>query len=322
MGHAISMPLFQWAKEARVASADLGELLQSFTDEAFRLETLPRYTIEEEAEALHLFSEGKAMPMDFNKPWLDIVKGAAGTSRRFRRVRILSDPVTLYQEFEIEWGYKNSSAAGEEIGLVGAEDATSLPSVDFWLFDDSNAVRMKYDNEGRFLGTVGVSDPAEIDSYRQAKTRALELSSSLWDYLSTRRHSWYSVEPLTQYERERRELGGRLRELRAAAELTGTELARLMGISQSKLSKIETGRVSASVEDIERFADALKLPEDVRESLLDHATTILTEFNTWRVLTRRRLQRKQREVYEIELSSTEMKTFHAILIPGLLQTAE
>jgi transcriptional regulator with XRE-family HTH domain len=130
------------------------------------------------------------------------------------------------------------------------------------------------------------------------------------------------VEPVTQYDRERRELGGRLRELRVAAELTGTELARLMGISQSKLSKIETGRVSASVEDIERFADALKLPEDVRESLLDHATTILTEFNTWRVLTRRGLQRKQREVYEIEMSSTVMKTFHAILIPGLLQTAE
>ena len=172
-----------------MASADLGELLHSFTDEAFRLETLPRYTIEEEAEALQLFSEGKPMPMDFNKPWLEIVRGAAGTPRRFRRVRILSDPITLYQQFEIEWGYKNSSAAGEEIRLVGAEEAISLPSVDFWLFDDSTAVRMKYDSEGRFLGTVGVSDPAEIDSYRQAKTRALELSSCLSEYLSTRRHS-------------------------------------------------------------------------------------------------------------------------------------
>ena len=41
-----------------------------------------------------------------------------------------------------------------------------MPDHDFWLFDDAIVVRLEYDEAGRFLRPVAVSDPAP---YRQCR---------------------------------------------------------------------------------------------------------------------------------------------------------
>src|SRR6516162_11489049 len=53
------------------------------------------------------------------------------------------------------------------------------------------------------------------------------------------------------------ELAGALREARKRAGLTGNRLAARCGISQSKISKIETGKVLPSATDVERMLTAL-----------------------------------------------------------------
>src|SRR6516162_8519406 len=58
------------------------------------------------------------------------------------------------------------------------------------------------------------------------------------------------------------ELATSLREARKAAGLTGERLAARCGISQGKISKIETGKVLASATDVERILTALGAGQD------------------------------------------------------------
>ncbi|MGH8886735.1 MAG: helix-turn-helix domain-containing protein, partial [Egibacteraceae bacterium] len=58
------------------------------------------------------------------------------------------------------------------------------------------------------------------------------------------------MEPAERYQREREELGSALRRLRKDADLTGVEAAKRAGMSQSKVSKIETANLLPSVDDV------------------------------------------------------------------------
>jgi len=118
------------------------------------------------------------------------------------------------------------------------------------------------------------------------------------------------------------QLGAKLRELRDAAGITGGQLAGRVGMSQSKISKLETGRLLPSVEDVERLANALRAPDDVKAALLDQATTLHSELHAWRALHRPSFRRRQEEIREAEATATEIRLFQPAVVPGLLQTAE
>ena len=128
--------------------------------------------------------------------------------------------------------------------------------------------------------------------------------------------------PQNEYEREREALGLRLRELRTTGGLTGQELAAAVGISQSKISKIETGRLVPSGDDVNAILDVLNPRRTVRAEVLGHLEALQTEFNTYRLFHRRGLQLKQAEIAELERSCEELRFFQPTLVPGLLQTAE
>jgi transcriptional regulator with XRE-family HTH domain len=93
-------------------------------------------------------------------------------------------------------------------------------------------------------------------------------------------------------------------------------------MSQSKVSKIETGRLLPSVADIEALADALRVPAEVKASLVDQTTALQSELHTWRALHRPSFRRHQQEIRRAELDSTTIRLFQPNIIPGLLQTAE
>lgn len=126
----------------------------------------------------------------------------------------------------------------------------------------------------------------------------------------------------SEYERERDALASKLRDLRRRTPLTGKDLAAEVGVSQSKISKIETGRLVPSVEDVEKILDAVDAPRPQREDVLAHANTLLTEFTSYRLLHRRGLHVKQAEIKQLEEQSSIVRVFNQSLIPGLLQTAD
>ncbi len=118
------------------------------------------------------------------------------------------------------------------------------------------------------------------------------------------------------------ELALALREARKRAGLTGERLAARCGISQSKISKLETGKVLPSGTDIERILSALGASEAQREELSALARLANTEFQNVRASLRRGLHQKQRELAALEADSKHIRFFLPLMITGLLQTPE
>lgn len=118
------------------------------------------------------------------------------------------------------------------------------------------------------------------------------------------------------------ELAAALREARKRAGLTGERLAARCGISQSKISKVETGKVLPSASDVERILSALGVAGERLQELVALARLANTEFQSVRASLRRGLHQKQRELAALEADSQHIRFFLPLMITGLLQTPE
>ena len=113
-----------------------------------------------------------------------------------------------------------------------------------------------------------------------------------------------------------------MREARKTAGLTGERLAARCGISQSKISKLETGKVLATATDVERILTALGTRQDLTDELLALARLAGTEFQNVRSSLKRGLHQKQRELASLEADATHIRFFLPTMVTGLLQTPE
>jgi transcriptional regulator with XRE-family HTH domain len=114
--------------------------------------------------------------------------------------------------------------------------------------------------------------------------------------------------------------GGRLREIRLDAGLTGRQLAHLTGFHFTKISRVEHGGQNLSEADIRVWCIACGAPDQVAD-LVAQARAVETMYREWRRQARgglRRLQERIEPLYE----RTELFRIHEHWsIPGLLQTA-
>ncbi|MGH8895459.1 MAG: helix-turn-helix domain-containing protein [Egibacteraceae bacterium] len=120
----------------------------------------------------------------------------------------------------------------------------------------------------------------------------------------------------------RRLLAARLRELRRAADLSGEQLAARCRWSQSKVSKIETGKTVPQVADVNAWASAIDATADVRAELEALTEDTLTAVEGWRKALRGGRGRMQARIAKVEAASSVVRTFQPLIVPGLLQTAE
>ncbi|WP_141813108.1 helix-turn-helix domain-containing protein [Nocardia bhagyanarayanae] len=119
----------------------------------------------------------------------------------------------------------------------------------------------------------------------------------------------------------REALGARLRELRRTAGLTNRRLAHLSGWHESKVSKIEFGRISPSDEDIRaycRYCDAADQLPDLLATLHD----IDVAYLEWRKILSTGTKRRQHAAVRMAEASRMMRIFQPHIVPGILQTAE
>lgn len=119
---------------------------------------------------------------------------------------------------------------------------------------------------------------------------------------------------------EHRRLMGMLNDLRRRAGLSGEELGRTVGWSQSKVSKIESGRTKPSVNDVRTWIDATGATEEQRAELPELAQAL--EARRWSSVHEAGLAERQREIAEVEAGTTHVSNFQFAIIPGLLQTAD
>jgi transcriptional regulator with XRE-family HTH domain len=118
------------------------------------------------------------------------------------------------------------------------------------------------------------------------------------------------------------ELAIALRDARKTAGLTGERLAARCGISQSKISKLETGKALPTATDIERILTALGANPERTAELTALARLANTEFQSVRASLRRGLHQKQRELAALEADTQHIRFFLPLMITGLLQTPE
>jgi transcriptional regulator with XRE-family HTH domain len=118
----------------------------------------------------------------------------------------------------------------------------------------------------------------------------------------------------------KQELSALLKELRIRAGLTGDRLARRCNMSQSKISRIETGKVLPGIVDVERILRAVGSPPDLAEEAIRLARVANTEWQDLRSLRRKGVHRKQDELADLEASSLHIRYFLLSMITGLLST--
>ena len=124
-----------------------------------------------------------------------------------------------------------------------------------------------------------------------------------------------------QADREGSYLTAKLRSLRKEAGLTGHALAQRAGMSQSKISKIETGKLSPSSHDVAVLGAALDASPEVIDQLVAQAEALHARLNSWAELPSNGSHWEQ-WFREAELSSTTVRIFQTTMVPTFLQTPD
>lgn len=147
-----------------VTGSDFGRLFTSFDHTAFRIESRERYNPANEREPVHAFLSGKAMDVDWMRPWCDLIQNHIAEGRRVERVRIVSVPFSDYTRFGLHLSSINI-AAGEDIRYLEREKAQSLglPNLDAWLFDSIRVAQMKFDEaDSTLIHAEIINDPGVV----------------------------------------------------------------------------------------------------------------------------------------------------------------
>ncbi|MGH3826168.1 MAG: helix-turn-helix domain-containing protein [Pseudonocardiaceae bacterium] len=116
-----------------------------------------------------------------------------------------------------------------------------------------------------------------------------------------------------------RQVAAELRTLREEAQLSGAEVAKRLGMSPSKISRIETGNSGLQIEDVAALLGLYQVPASTRDELLDLVRR--SEERGW--WTRQPgLPQLWRSLIDFEAKATRVQNYEALVVPGLLQTAE
>lgn len=111
-------------------------------------------------------------------------------------------------------------------------------------------------------------------------------------------------------------LGRELRTLRLRRGLSGEAVAAELGWSQAKVSRIESGRLGITMDDLRRALLCLGASHGLRTELM--ALASLGGSTTWADVDEG-VKSRQAEVGAIESRTNRVREHHPLLIPGLLQ---
>ncbi|MGH8906215.1 MAG: helix-turn-helix domain-containing protein, partial [Egibacteraceae bacterium] len=106
------------------------------------------------------------------------------------------------------------------------------------------------------------------------------------------------------------------------AGLSTSGLASAVGLSQSKVSKVENAQQSVRRDHVEAWLDVCDVTGPQRAQLLDLAEDALVEASTWWREHRTGLRAKQLRVARLEAQAARIREFQPGIIPGLAQTPD
>lgn len=117
-----------------------------------------------------------------------------------------------------------------------------------------------------------------------------------------------------------RQVSALLRTLREDLGLSGAEVAKSLGMSPSKISRIETGSRGLRVDDVAALLGHYRVPEQRRAQILDQVRK--AEERGWWESQGLGLPQLWQALINFESRATRIQNFEALVVPGLLQTDE
>lgn len=116
-----------------------------------------------------------------------------------------------------------------------------------------------------------------------------------------------------------RQVAAQIRRLREQAELSCSEVARTLGLSVSKVSRMETGITGMQADDVAAMLGLYRVSATKRQEVLDllHRSD---EKGWWQ--RQAGIPQLWRTLIDFESKATRIQNFENMFVPGLLQTAE
>ncbi|TGB07525.1 helix-turn-helix transcriptional regulator [Streptomyces sp. MZ04] len=130
-----------------------------------------------------------------------------------------------------------------------------------------------------------------------------------------------SFEP-EELGQSRSDLATALKDQRKRAGWTQIRLSKRCNMSQTKISNIESGKLTPAIVDVELILEALGAEGPLAIEILTLARSANTEWQDHWASRRRGLDKKQNELARLEAVSTEFRYFLLSMITGLLATPE
>lgn len=103
--------------------------------------------------------------------------------------------------------------------------------------------------------------------------------------------------------------------------MSTTELARVLGWSQSKVSRVERGVTLAKPDEVADWSRALHAPADLRRRLAELSERQAIELITWKQQVAPGRRKRQEEIKELEAAASTIWVCPLAVVPGLAQTA-
>ena len=157
---------------------EFAEMFRTFRESAFHVETRGYYAMTYERDAFRRFLDGRPLPpsgLPWWQAWLDQMREVTRQGKRIGRVRILSEPPTDYQRWEL-WGTAWHIEVGEEIRYMSRRRAeqVGLPlDYDWWLFDDDRLIITRFTDAGEIAEKSLITNPGMIARHREWRDLAV-----------------------------------------------------------------------------------------------------------------------------------------------------
>lgn len=171
-----------------LSRAEFEALFDTFTESAWRLESQPAYDEPEEREPLRRWLAGEPDDLDWIADWWAWIRDITRAGKQFGRVRVVYDPPSDYQRYELDVLTPPAVAAGEDIRILpeARARALDLPGQDFWLFDNARVAVLHFGPDG-VAGAELIEDATAVRPFQQVRDRAWDASLAYqeWAHVNT-----------------------------------------------------------------------------------------------------------------------------------------
>lgn len=152
-----------------LTSQEFEELPYQVKREALHLNLRDAYGTATELPQLARWKAGQVDDFAWLRPWCDLMRASTAAGKVFRRVNVVSEPLSDYQRWSLTVEAP-MVAAGQDIRWVSRRNVSTLlfPGNDFWLFDDELVVFLHYTGTGLNADFEPCTDPAVIQRCRDS----------------------------------------------------------------------------------------------------------------------------------------------------------